>query len=237
MILVNRFCAKEPSSSGSGIRFARIISHIQNHNPRQRFKRLQAQTNDQRESDIAASYLSRDPLPTSINNVSIQDPLPTLAMVSASVFNALLTASNGPTLACYGQNPPSRPQLTPLTYSACKQAFQTIPMHEKAYAPIIFSRNPDAGFRVPHTWSHGGCVVRIDTLAADVEETTTFADVFMRAFELSAECVIKPPHLGGESLLGATDMLEIAIMESSERRSSYGTKNSKGGVGADGGSS
>ena len=66
----------------------------------------------------------------------------------------------------------------------------------------------------------------IDTVTADAEETTTFAEVFTRAFELSVDCVINQPHLGGKSMLGETEMLGIAIIESSIRMSSHGTNSS-----------
>ena len=140
-------------------------------------------------------------------------------MFSPLILTSLLNASNVIELRCFVQNPPSQPQLTPLTYAACKRAVQNIPIGEKALAPIIFSHNPDAGFQVPHTWNYGGCVIMIDTVEDDAEETTTFAAVFKRAFDLAVECVIKPPHLGGRSKLGATQMLEIAIIESGRRKS------------------
>ena len=140
-------------------------------------------------------------------------------MVSPSIFTSLLNASNVFTIACFDQNPPSRPQLMPLTYVACKQAVLSIPLREKALAPITFSRNPDAGFRVPHSWSYEGCVVHIDMVEADAEETTTFAALFKRSFDIAVECVIKPPHFGGKSKLGTTQMLEIAIIDSSIRKS------------------
>ena len=72
---------------------------------------------------------------------------------------------------------------------------------------------------VPHSWSYGDCVVLIDVVAADVEETSTFAAVFKRAFDLAVECVIKPPHLGGRSKVGTAQMLDIVIIESSPRKS------------------
>ena len=158
-------------------------------------------------------------------------------MVSPSIFTTLLNATNGMTVGCFGQNPPGEPQLLPITYSACKKAVQNIPIREKAFAPIIFSRNPAAGFRVPHSWSHGGCVIIIDVATPDAEETTSFAAIYQRAFELSVECVIKPPHFGGKSLLGMTDMLEILVIESQERKFSQGARGLKGGFGADGGAS
>ena len=93
-------------------------------------------------------------------------------------------------------------------------------MGEKALAPITFSRNPDAGFKVPHSWSYGDCVVIIDVVQPGAEETTTFAAVFKRAFDLAVECVIKPPHFGGKSRLGTSGMLDVVIIESSTRKSS-----------------
>ena len=147
-------------------------------------------------------------------------------MVSPSIFTTLLKASSGVIQDCFVQNPPNEPQLMPLTYSACKQAILKIPVSDKAYAPIVFSRNPTAGFRLPYSWSHGGCIVIIDVTTTDAEETATFSEVFERAFELSIECVIRPPHLGGKCLLGTTDMLEITIIEPGVRKSAQGTKRS-----------
>ena len=91
-------------------------------------------------------------------------------------------------------------------------------MGEKSLAPITFSQNPGAGFRVPYSWSHGNCWVCIDVVEPDAEETTTFAAVFKRAFDLAVDCVIKPPHLGGRSRLGMTQMLDIVIIESNGRK-------------------
>ena len=150
--------------------------------------------------------------------VSRQHPLLIPAMVSPSIFTSLLNASNVITIDCFGQHSPGQPQLQPLTYLSCKQAVQSIPMGEKSLAPITFSQNPGTGFRVPHFWSYESCSVLIDVVEPDAEETTTFAAVFKRAFDLAVECVIKPPHLGGKSRLGTSGMLDIVIIESSGRK-------------------
>ena len=87
-------------------------------------------------------------------------------------------------------------------------------MGQKALAPIVFARSPDAGFKVPHSWvgeRGGNCVVEIDVSGDSVSETATFAAVLKRAFDLAVECVIKPPHLGGRSLVGEREGLEIAM--------------------------
>lgn len=222
MIADNRVCTNQLSScfySGSGNIFARIISHIQNMKTQSNTPSAYKLKPMTVEKNIKHNFLSKSTFTTPFTTVSIQHPLLTLAMVSPSIFTSVLNASNVISLACFAQNPGSGPQLEPLTYTVCRQAVQSIHLNEKALAPITFSQNPDAGFRVPHTWKHENCVIIIDVVEPDAEETTTFAAVFKRAHDLSVECVIRPPHLGGRSRLGTTQKLEVLIIESSSRES------------------
>ena len=170
------------------------------------------------EKNVNRNFLFESIFAAPFTVVASQHPRLIPAMVSPSIFTSLLNASNAVTVTCFGQNDPGRPQLQPLTYTKCRQAVQNIPMGEKALAPITFSRNPDAGFRVPHSWSYEDCVVIVDTVDDDAEETTTFAAVFKRAFDLAVECVIKPPHFGGRSRIGTEGMLDIVIIESNSRK-------------------
>ena len=84
-------------------------------------------------------------------------------------------------------------------------------MGEKALAPISFSRDPGPGFTVPYVWDVGNCAIEIDVVRKDVVASSTFAGVFKRAFDIAVECVIKPPHLGGKGLVGADELLKVAI--------------------------
>ena len=61
--------------------------------------------------------------------------------------------------------------------------------------------------------------MEIDTVEDDAEETTTFAEVFRRALYVATDCVAEPPHLGGKTRLGPTQMLELGIIGSSKRKS------------------
>ena len=115
-------------------------------------------------------------------------------------------------IGCWGQNPPGDPQLTPVKYIECKQAIRNIPIGAKALAPISFSRAPDAGFTVPYKWPYGDCTIEIDVLREDEEEISTFAAIFKRAFDIAVECVIKPPNLGGHSLVGRNERLSVVIV-------------------------
>ena len=115
------------------------------------------------------------------------------------------------TIGCWGQNPPGEPQLTLIKYVECKQAIRKIPMGGKALAPVSFGREPDAGFPVPFKWDHGDCIVEIDVLQEGETETSTFAAIFKRAFDIAVDCVIKPPNLGGHGLVGTNERLGVVI--------------------------
>ena len=130
---------------------------------------------------------------------------------SLSLPSLISHASLSVTLGCWAQNPPHKLQLPPLTYIECKQAIKDIPMGEKALAPISFSRDPGPGFTVPYVWDVGNCAIEIDVVRKDTVATSTFAAVFKRAFDIAVECVIQPPHLGGKGLVGADELLKVAI--------------------------
>ena len=140
-------------------------------------------------------------------------------MITASIFTHLLNASTAIPITCFRQNPPAVPQLLPLTYVACERALDKIPTRGKAQAPLTFSHSPTAGYNVPHSWSHENCIVLIDVLGDNVEETATFTTILTQAFEVALKCVIQPPHFGGKSRVGERGMLGVAIIESPPGRS------------------
>ena len=131
-------------------------------------------------------------------------PLTLLALI----HGALSTTAS---LDCWAQNPSNESQLLPVIYKQCREAVKSIYLGQKALAPIVFGRSPDAGFQVPHTWHYGSCEVELDVRGDEVWEIETFAAILKRAFDLAIECVIKPPHLGGRSFLGSDEGLEIAM--------------------------
>ncbi len=127
----------------------------------------------------------------------------------APVLSMLNTSLSAPTLGCWGQNPPNETQILPITYKGCKAAIQSIPVGEKGFAPITFAHSADAGFEVPESWQSGNCVVAIDVVGPNFRETSTFAAIVERAFDLAVECVITAPHFGGRSFLGKDEGLEV----------------------------
>ncbi|CAF9906323.1 hypothetical protein IMSHALPRED_004170 [Imshaugia aleurites] len=141
---------------------------------------------------------------------------------SLSLASPISNTSLSIAVACWKQNPPREPQLTPVTYVECKQAICDIPMGEKALAPLSFGRDTGAGFTVPYTWDFGGCAIEIDVLREHDMATSTFAAIFKRAFDIAVECVIKPPHLGGKGSVGEDEQLMVSIHGSDLKMSSPG---------------
>ena len=106
-------------------------------------------------------------------------------------------------------------------------------MGEKALAPLSFGRDPGAGFTVPYTWDHGSCAIEVDVLRKDDTESSTFAAIFKRAFDVAVQCVIKPPHLGGQGLVGENERLKVWIYGFNAKVSSPGLVGSNLSVSVD----
>ena len=132
-------------------------------------------------------------------------------MVALLPLLPLLNATSSGILSCFAQNLPNETQIAPLIYKECREAVASIPMGGKSLAPVTFSRTSEAGFQVPDSWTFGTCTVAIDVVTASTQETATFAAILKRAFDLTVECVIHPPHLGGKSALGKRGGLEVAL--------------------------
>ena len=152
---------------------------------------------------------------------------------SVSIPSLLNNASLSVAVGCWHQTRSHESHLTPVTYIECKQAICDIPLGEKALAPLSFSRDPDAGFTVPYSWTYGNCVVQIDVLKQDDTERSNFASIFKRAFDLAVECVIKPPHLGGRGFVGDSGKLKVWIFGVDAAASGGGFEGSNRSVAVD----
>ena len=152
---------------------------------------------------------------------------------SLSIPSVISNTSLSVAPSCWKQNPSLEVQLPPLTYVECKQAICDIPMGEKALAPLSFSRDPDAGFTCPHTWKSGNCAIKIDVLQEGDKESSTFAAIFKRAFDIAVKCVIKRPNLGGQGLVGENGRLNVSIYGLRPAVSSLGLAESNLGVPVD----
>ncbi|KAL6715258.1 hypothetical protein ACLMJK_007522 [Lecanora helva] len=130
----------------------------------------------------------------------------------------------GSTVAyCWPQSAAQEGRLTPTTFIACRDVIKQIPITDAGLKPITFSRSPTAGFRVPHTFeaprsskpattsNNNNCAVEIDVTDPHAEETLSFAELVIAAFDVTVGCVIPGPHLGGRAQVGGKEGLKIWV--------------------------
>ncbi|KAL8752334.1 MAG: hypothetical protein Q9199_005822 [Rusavskia elegans] len=114
-------------------------------------------------------------------------------------------------VGCWKQNPsPGRQHFTTI-YKHCYEGIKDLAKLDKAYAPILFSRKPDAGYRVPERWVTGTCYIHIDMHSNDDEDYVSFHEIAVEAGVINAACVARPPHLGGTSPVGPKRVMNVTI--------------------------
>ena len=86
-----------------------------------------------------------------------------------------------------------------------------ITIGDKINAPIYFSRDPEQGYEIPHTWEHGTCVIEIDAHPTDEGDITTLVEIAKIAIDISLLCVEEQPYLGGRQHVGKRGVLNVFI--------------------------
>lgn len=99
------------------------------------------------------------------------------------------------TIECWADSPDSK--LAPTTFRECRHLIRQMNSFDKDEGPITFSRKPGVGYKLPVQWSLGTCVLAIDMISDDAEDTLTFREIGIEAYGVALACVITPPHLGG----------------------------------------
>ena len=62
----------------------------------------------------------------------------------------------------------------------------------KMNAPMVFSRNPDHGFELPHKWTWKSCSVLVDILDDEEQITLPLATIAAMALAVTNQCVTTP---------------------------------------------
>ena len=114
-------------------------------------------------------------------------------------------------VGCWKQNPPPGRQHFTTIYKQCFEGIKDLAKLDKAYAPIVFSRKPGAGYRVPERWITGTCYIHIDMHSDDDEDFLSFHEIAVEAGVINAACVARPPHLGGTSPVGPKRVMNVTI--------------------------
>ncbi|KAL9053246.1 MAG: hypothetical protein Q9206_004005 [Seirophora lacunosa] len=109
---------------------------------------------------------------------------------------------------CYARDVPI---LRPLPKD-CARIIDLMGVGDKSSAPINFSRSPGQGFKVPHHWVAGSCVVIID-LVDGKDDTMKLSEIAFTAALISSICVGRPGHLdmGGSDLAGPRMSMKVVV--------------------------
>ena len=112
-------------------------------------------------------------------------------------------------LECWTTSPKSH--LVPTTFKDCRRLIKWVNSFDQDRHPMTFSRKRGVGYQVPHQWIAGTCVLGIDMISDEAEDTLTFHEIGVEAYVLALGCVIHPPHLGGERSVGSRKLLNVTI--------------------------
>ncbi|KAI4094014.1 MAG: hypothetical protein LQ348_005916 [Seirophora lacunosa] len=117
-------------------------------------------------------------------------------------------------LLCWKRKEPTSTDFTPTVFKQCLNAIadQVIVDAKMARVPQLFTRTPGKGFRVPHAWASGNCVIGIDVHSEGDEDTLRLYDIAVQATLLNIGCVARPPHYGGTILVGSQGVMNVTIM-------------------------
>lgn len=116
------------------------------------------------------------------------------------------TAEAKRTFRCLTPDDGGQSKVDTVHRSNCAAALDLILKSDKSEAPMIFSRSPGAGYKVPATIEAGDCVVHIDvsSMTPGREVTLPLTDVVHAAFHIIDMCIKNPPAgtgLGGHAIL------------------------------------
>ena len=113
------------------------------------------------------------------------------------------------------QQRPHLPVLFPPKLDDCFIVARFIGHGDKSTAPITFSRDSQAGFQVPYGWDNlpGTCVVHIDMVSEDNEDTFPMIKIAHKVADIIEECLLDPrlPNLGGRDLVGPKQEMKVYV--------------------------
>ncbi|KAL8870720.1 MAG: hypothetical protein Q9174_003302 [Haloplaca sp. 1 TL-2023] len=113
---------------------------------------------------------------------------------------------------------PSETTSHPTAFNKCNIALnRMVPNMRTGRKPIAFSRSDTQGLKVPMRWPSGNCVIQIDVLEDGDTDVSTLYHLAVQASYLNTRCVMGPPHLGGEIVLGMERKLNLTVFGTSPR--------------------
>ena len=124
-------------------------------------------------------------------------------------FALLVTYIDAGVLECWAADPGTH--LVPTTFKECRHLIKWMNSFDRDRDPMKFTRKHRVGYQVPRQWIAGTCVLAIDMISDEAEDTLTFHEIGIEAYVLALGCVIQPPHLGGKRSVGQRKLLNVTI--------------------------
>ena len=82
---------------------------------------------------------------------------------------------------------------------------------DHTHAPIHFSRQPNMGFLVPHSWIVGTCVIEINTIERFDADDFTLSQIGLVASAIAAVCIFTGPGYGGTDFVGPKKVVHVKM--------------------------
>ncbi len=153
-----------------------------------------------------ASLLDRlTPPPTRINSTKNFDN----ALPGTSIIN--VTNAFDDLVGCFRQTSPGQPQLYRTNFIDCFHAEEKI-IAQDPRNPVHFRRDSGSIFLLPNSFTYRTCVIFLDMVDANDEDSFYIAEVRDVAIDTARKCTANPKALGGKGLAGPKKLVELYVM-------------------------
>ena len=112
---------------------------------------------------------------------------------------------------CFYQFPPNEPRLCRTNFVDCFNAEKKIGDYD-THRPIRFRRNDDTAFVLPNSFTYRTCVIIIDMISADAEDSFYVEQIRSVAIDTARRCTALPQALGGKGIVGPKKLMEVLVL-------------------------
>lgn len=142
-----------------------------------------------------------------------------VSFVATSSIILTILLHHASAMGCF---PPSS-SLKPAVFAECLRVIEKIPsIVPNPNIPLVFSKNPAdrPDIRLPTFWRDTGdrCVIGL-RLRPEAEGPDRMNLIDLKGFakDVALKCIIRPPHLGGETIVGWNEKLMLSVARPAER--------------------
>lgn len=126
-----------------------------------------------------------------------------------SILN--ITNALEPETGCFHQSPPNEPQLSRTNFVDCFNAERKIGAYD-THRPIRFRRNDDTTFVLPNSFTYRTCVIFVDMISADAEDSFYVEQIRDVAIDTARRCTALHQALGGKGIARPKKLMEVLVL-------------------------